>query len=344
MLFDTKVDISLNEFESFKVALAEGVRPDQRKFDEARKLSFQQITMPGVATVHLGTTVVSAVTTARLITPSENSPMKGMHNIYLFSDIQKGKTELMQTYFRFMWSNARILEEESLCVKAGEKVWALTTRLVVHDDDSGIFEAGIAAIIASLSTLRFPSFDSNSGLLFSPTSRRVHRIALSSRPICVTIGFTNGKNSKTGKHNSNLIIVDPSRIEQQVSRRFATFIFDENLEQIFLDSYLPGDLEEAYNTAREIAKEWKRTIDTAIDNFKPDNSYCVGEPHDFAGYEPPKFIMPPTGEMKRYKEIEVWYGTTKSKYVLDLDIKPEIVEKSEKNASNEGDWLFSSLN
>ena len=350
MLFDTKIDFSLNEFESYKTALTKGVRPDGRKFKEPRKLVFQKITTPGVATVHLGTTVVSAVTTARLITPAETSPSKGMHNIYLFTDNQKGKSDLLQTYFRLMWKNSRILEEESLCVKVGEKVWSLTTRLVVHNDDSGIFEAGVAAIYASLVSLRFPSFDSNSGLLFPPTIRRTHGIAISSKPVCVTIGFISGKDSISGKFQQNAILADPGRIEQLVSQRFATFVFDESFEQIFLDSYLAGNMEKEYSTIREfargIAREWKKSIDKAISDYKPDDSYCVGSPEDFVGYEPKKFVMPPTGELKQYQEIELWHGDTKSQYVLDLNFKPEDEEdekKEEKAHDEEGDWLFSSL-
>ena len=40
----------------------------------------------------------------------------------------------MQYYLRMVWTSSRVLEEESLCVKVGEKVWQLTSRVIVHDD------------------------------------------------------------------------------------------------------------------------------------------------------------------------------------------------------------------
>ena len=347
MLLNKSKDISSNEFDTYKNALFEGVRPDGRNFDESRKLIIQKITTPGVATVHLGNTVVSAVTSARLITPSENSPSKGFHNIFLFSDspISKSQSDSMQYYLRMVWTSSRVLEEESLCVKVGEKVWQLTSRVIVHDDDSGFIEAAFAALVASLGSLRFPAFDANTGILFRPTNHRVHKIAFSSKPICVVFSYID-IDGKT------VAIADPTRIEQLITQRYTMFIYDQNLEQIYLDCNLPARSEqhwENYQRGREIAKEWRDVLFNAIDEFDP-GPYSVGSPQDFAGYEPQKIILPHSGEIKQYSEIEIWRGETSSKYVIDMSLPFETMEENvspnseqKVNEKDSQDWLFSSL-
>ena len=348
MLLNPKVDFSKNEFDSYKKALSQGIRPDGRDLNEPRKLIIQKITTPGVATVHLGNTVVSAVTTARLVTPSQNSPSKGMHNIYLFADSlsSRGQLSTMNDYFKMVWAGSHVLEEESLCVKVGEKVWQLVSRVIVHDDDSGFIEAAFAALVASLATLRFPAFDANTGILFQPTNHRTHKIAFDSKPICIIFGYTD-IDGKT------ISIMDPTRIEQLITPRFTMFIFDQNLEQIYLDCNLPANGEkhwEDYNRARDIAKEWRSILFKAIDDFDPE-SYSVGSPQDFAGYEPKKVILPRSGEIKQYSEIEIWRGETTAKYIIDMSLPFEATQETESKESQKTtakgkesqDWLFSSL-
>ncbi|EAY01157.1 hypothetical protein TVAG_189430 [Trichomonas vaginalis G3] len=328
------MNLSNNEFEAYTLALKAGIRGDGRRFDESRKLIVQEITTPGVANVQLGNTRVTAITTARLAMPALSTPKKGTHNIYIFNDtpVQKSTAEAFQTYFRMIWKSCRILEDESLCVKVGEKVWMLTTRLIIHDDDGGILEAGFAAILASLGSLRFPSFDANTGVLFSPLHHRVHKIAFGVRAILVTVSFFEDK-----------IVADPTSVETLISTRFARFVFDEWGNQIYLDSNRMGDYEQSLELASNIAKEWFKSISEQVDNFNPELT-SVGSPADFADYIPTQFEPQKSLGTANYQPIEVWYGDSKLTITLDMDIKFEEEKVQVIDSSNkEDDWLLSSL-
>lgn len=327
--------LSKNEIDAATTALNSGIRTDGRGFLDPRKLVLKELTTPGVANIQLGNTSVTAVTTARLITPSANSPKKGIHNIYIFSDnpTKKSKSDAFQTYFKMIWSSCRIIEDESLCVKVGEKVWMLVTRIIIHDDDGGLLEASFAAVIASLGSLRFPSFDANTGILFSPIHHRVHRIAFAVRALIVTIGYIGDK-----------ILVDPLKIENEITPRFARFVIDEWGTQIYMDSHRPGDIDGAFEQAKIIAKNWFSSLTKEIEKFNPQ-LYSVGSPADFADYIPKQFV-PPQSSLQNinYEPIEVWYGETKCKITLDMDVNiEEQIEAKDTTQNADSDWLFSSV-
>jgi exosome complex RNA-binding protein Rrp42 (RNase PH superfamily) len=167
------------------------------------------------AHVQLGKTSVTALSTAKLAVPHPDRPSKGNHFIKLFAPgfTSFHALESFEQYFRFLWRKSDIIEEGSLCLRPGEKVWSVDTKIVIHDDDGGLIDAIFVACYISLSGLGFPSFDTSTGALFPAWHRRIQRIAFSIRPLAVTIGF-----------GPNFLLVDPSLTEMQIVKRFAVFV------------------------------------------------------------------------------------------------------------------------
>ena len=184
-------EISFNEFQTIKEALGQGIRSDMRNPKQPRKMTTSTSSMPGFALINLGKTVVTANTSASLVVPNPESPTRGFHNLTLQTPTIHLRSQLMefQTYFRFLWHKCHIIEEGSLCIQPGEKVWKLSTELIIINDDGGLLDALFAAVFVSLSTLRFPSFHPTTGVLFSPSSHRTHRIALTFNPVLITVAF-----------------------------------------------------------------------------------------------------------------------------------------------------------
>ena len=339
MLLRERLTASLVEFQAVQSALEAGVRADSRKFDESRELKILTSNNPGFALVQFGKTMVTSRTTAKLFVPNSYSPNKGSHYVKVFAPptIPKQCIDSFQTYFRMIWKSMNIVEEETLCVKNGEKAWLLTSEIVINDDDACVFDAALIALYVSLSQIKFPSFDPATGNLYPLSQRRAHRIAFSQKPISVTIAFFNDE-----------MIVDPTLLEMQMAKRYAVFVFSEHFQQIYVDMKRPKSVEkidEARNLAIRIAKERKVIIDKAVDSFKNEFS-CVGASADFIGYEPLDVILPKSHKgNQNFAEFKVWYGTTHEKFIIDFF---KIIDSSKPEAGNhtepeEENWLLSSL-
>ena len=182
---------SINEINAVKEALQLNVRADNRLFKEPRKLTVTCSAKPGFALVTLGKTMITARTTAKLVVPSTEKPSEGAHTINIFAPnvLTRSQIIIFQTYLRNLWKNLRIIENDTLCVKIGEKAWNLETSIVISNDDGGLLDCSIIAIYVSLSQLRFPAFDSTTGSLFPASQKRTHKAAFSVKPICVTVAF-----------------------------------------------------------------------------------------------------------------------------------------------------------
>jgi exosome complex component RRP45 len=167
MLLHRATQLSNNEFSAHKTALLHGIRFDRRQCNQSRVLSMATSSHPD-AHVQLGQISVTALSTAKLIVPHTSRPSKGNHFIKLFAPgfTSFHALESFEQYFLFLWRKSDIVEEESLCLRPGEKVWSVDTKIVIHDDDGGLVDAMFVACYVSLSGLGFPSFDTSTGALF----------------------------------------------------------------------------------------------------------------------------------------------------------------------------------
>ncbi|KAH0789685.1 exosome complex component RRP45 [Histomonas meleagridis] len=337
MLFQKALQVSSNEFQTNLEALKLGVRHDCRGFEAPRKLEIIDSDKPGSVCVKLGNTMITAMSTAKIVVPNENNPNKGFFSVCFQSSnpniFPNTTTKTFQTYFQYIWRSSNIFEESALCMKPGEKVWRITTQIFIGDDDGGLLDASVIACYISLSQLRFPSFDTSSGLLYRPSQRRTHKIAFIIKPVCVTVGFFKGK-----------ILVDPTLVELHSCDGFSLFVFDEWLQQIFLDSHMPQNIEDARNIAMEVAKTWAAITNDAVNSFKP-HLFSVGNESDFLGYEPHKTEIKVSKKATKTNEFEIWKGDLKSEFVLDFFDEENESEPtaSESENNTKENWLLSSL-
>ena len=316
MLLHPSPVVSKPEFETHVEAFNAGIRADGRRFGDSRRLIVETSSQP-FATVKLGRTSVTAVSTAKIEVPGDHSPSKGSHAIKLFAPgvRERGAVSQLELYFQMLWQKAGIIEQESLCMRPGEKAWHVTTVIVVY---------------VSLSGLGFPFFDAMTGSLYPPSQRRAHRMAFAVRPVAVTVGFKDGKR-----------VMDPSLLEMQAMRRFATFVFDEHGEQVLVDGVMTGDIQSARCEAGEVARQWRNEINAAIP-ASTKGLECVGSPADFIGYEPAKFEVPPMARMRELEAFQVWMGSTSDDIVVEFF--SELQEASEPESEcGTADWLRSSL-
>ena len=335
MLLHAAPGVSTNEVETHDAAFRAGFRADGRKFEEPRSLVVELSTKP-IATVRLGKTRVTAVSTAKVTVPSETSPSKGFHQIEVRSlgFLAREAAKELSGYFQMLWKQANIVDSESLCMRPGEKAWRVSTEIIIHDDDGGLIDAMFAACYASLYRLEFPFFDSVSGGLYPPSQRRTHRIAFAVRPISVTVGFL-----------GNQLIADPSLIEMQAMNRFATFVFDEWNQQILFDGQSPGNVEQARIFARQIANGWRDSVSSALNAVKATLE-CVGDRADFIDYEPSKFKVPERKAGKELPEFKPWIGEVTDEFVLNFfkGLEPATpLDVMDSEVGNDKDWLFASL-
>lgn len=330
------IQVSQNEYQAAKEALKLGIRADGRSFLESRQLKINLSDKQGYAGVIIGNTRVTAHTSAVMTVPSPNSLSRGSHTININTTTQNTKRDNIdqfQTYFRMIWKSIHVVEEDTLCIKPGEKVWNLNTKVVITDDDGGLLEACFAAVIISLSTLRFPSFDSVTGTLYPPSQRHTHKLAFSLKPILVTIGFFNKR-----------LISDLTLIEQQIVDGNAVFVFDDMYNQVFMEAVMPGDIDGARLEAIKVAKEWKSIYDQSFTAYDKSLN-CVGSPPDFSNYQSPVNEIHQNAKPKQYDNFEIWKKDIHPVYILDsFDLESESVNHDAiSHEINDDDWLMSSL-
>jgi exosome complex component RRP45 len=327
--------LSRTEFSTQREALTAGIRFDRRSFNDPRPLTISLSAHPG-ARIQLGRTSVTALSTAQLAVPHPDRPSKGRHQIKLSCTgfTSHPSLETLEFYFKRLWKKSDLIEEDSLCLKPGEKVWDVVTRVMIHDDDGGLIDCLFLAVYVALSALGFPAFDSTTGALFPPSQRRVHRIAFVMKPVAVTIGFFEDK-----------LIADPSLTEMQIVERYATFVFNEWDQQLLIDAQRPGLIDPARELALEVARRWRARVTDALGEIQ-DGLLAVGEPADFIGYEPAKFVVPRLRHRPDFGAFEVWQGDVRDDLVVDFFKDVQAVRDAtidDIDVSDSSDWLLGSL-
>jgi len=325
--------ISNNEKDNLIEVLRNGIRPDGRSLNQTRDIIIKPISQLGVCEVQIGGTSIVASTSAVLSTPSSRKPESGSHQIFVSSalDIFKRNTSQIQTYIRWIWMKVLALEERALCVKQGDKAWCLKTALVIHSDDGAIIDASFAAIIGSLASLRFPSFDVNSGMLFPSSQHRSHPIALSCRPSIATIALINGR-----------LFCDPSQSELLMSDGYSIIGFNEYKDMIFMDSSMVPYSSDLIKLSLEQSTKWYSSLKSVVDSFDPQ-LLCVGKESDYFGFEPKPFVFPHNSKLPKCTKIDMWKSDGKETFQFHIPIiREEVIEDSPSIDNKEG-WLFSSI-
>jgi exosome complex component RRP42 len=202
-----------------KEYLAEGKRFDGRKPDEFREISIEtgvSNKADGSAKVKIGKTEVivgikldvsepypDSLDKGKLMVTSELLPLSSPRfesGPPRFPAIELGR--LIDRAIR----ESKFIQFEKLCIKKGEKVWAVFIDIYSINDDGNLIDAAGIGTLVALKTAKFPKYDEkNEKVLYEESSNK--KIPLSKEiPIIVT----------THKIGDN-ILVDPTLEEEDIS-------------------------------------------------------------------------------------------------------------------------------
>ena len=204
--------------------LAEGKRFDGRKLDEFREISIEtgvSKMAEGSARVKLGKTDVIVGVKMDVTTPYPDSPDKG--NLIVSSELlplssprfESGPPKFPAIELGRLIDRAiresKFVKFEELCIKEGEKVWAVFIDIYSLNDDGNLVDAACIGAVAALKSARIPKYDEKEERVSHGewTDKKVP--TTKEMPICITT-------HKIG----NSIIVDPTQEEEDVSETRVT--------------------------------------------------------------------------------------------------------------------------
>ncbi len=210
--------------ERIREYLSKGNRFDGRSLDEFRELEIEtgiSNKAEGSAKVKLGKTEVLVGIKMDVVEPYPDSPNKG--NLMVTSELlplssprfENGPPKFPAIELGRLIDRAiresKFIDFEKLCIKEGEKVWAVFIDIYSINDDGNLLDAAGIGAIAALKSAVMPKYDEKTGKV-SYGEFTDKKIPLSDEiPIVTTI-------HKIGKS----ILVDPILEEEDVSETRVT--------------------------------------------------------------------------------------------------------------------------
>jgi|SRR3989344_191258 len=207
-------------------------RLDGRKFDEFRKnISIEYGISPnsadGSARVKIGYTEVIAGVKFEIITPYPDEPEKGtiiagVELLPLSSpDFESGPPdikaiELARAVVDRGLRESKAIDFKSLCIRSGEKAWAVVIDVYSINDDGNLADAIGLCALAALKDAKYPKYDEKNNKI-DYKERTNKRLNLNELPIPVTIVKLKDK-----------LIVDPNLEEEKYSDSRLTITTVEN--------------------------------------------------------------------------------------------------------------------
>lgn len=211
-------------------SLAKGVRYDGRKKDEFRPIEIKVGmigTAEGSAHVKCGDTEVLAGVKMSVEKPFGDTPNEGIlmvgAELYPMSNpkYESGPPDAVAIEVARVIDRgireSKSLDNQRLCIRAGEKVWTINVDICPLNDDGNLIDVGSMAAVAAILNARFPSFE---GEKVDYKKKTDEKIPITRVPVAVTV-------LKIG----NAIIVDPLETEEQAldARLTVTTIDDGRL-------------------------------------------------------------------------------------------------------------------
>ncbi len=203
------------------------VRADGRKLDEFRKIEFEldiSKTAEGSARVKIGDTEVLAGVKMLVSTPFPDTPEDGaiMINAEFLpmasAEFESGPPgieaiELARVVDRGL-RESKAIDVKKLCIKKGEKCWAVSVDIMTMNDDGNLLDAAALATILAVKNTRFPTYDGNEVNYKQLTD---DRLQIEKIPVMVTV-------SKIGDY----LFVDPVvEEEQNIDARLTVTLTDD---------------------------------------------------------------------------------------------------------------------
>jgi len=216
---EKEAPISISEHNFILSCLEDGKRTDGRGIWDFRALKITFGEDPGQCEVQLGQSRVYVVVSSEIVEPYPDRPTEGF---FLFntefspmasphfetgrpSDYAVELGRIIEKGLR----DSRAVDTEALCIRVGEKVWAISCEIIILDHGGNLIDcAGIAAITALLHFRRPEvSFVGEEVIVHSLEERDPVPLSIHHIPICVTFCFF-----KDGE----LMVVDPSYKEERI--------------------------------------------------------------------------------------------------------------------------------
>jgi exosome complex component RRP42 len=211
-------------------SLSKGVRYDGRKKDEFRDIEIKTgfiATAEGSAQVRCGDTEVLAGVKMSIEKPFGDTPNEGILMVgaellplsnpkYEAGPPDAIAIEVARVIDRGI-RESKSLDNQRLCIKAGEKVWTINVDICPLNDDGNLIDIGSMAAVAAILNARFPVVENDKA---NYKKKSDERVPINKVPIAITI-------LKIG----NAFVVDPTELEEQAadSRLTVTTIDDDNL-------------------------------------------------------------------------------------------------------------------
>jgi exosome complex component RRP42 len=225
--------------ERIKKYLEEGKRFDGRKPDDFRNITIESgvsKNAEGSARVKLGNTEVLVGVKMDVAEPYSDSPDKG--NLMVTAEFlplssprfengppKINSIEVGRVIDRII-RESKFIELEKLCIKEGEKVWAVFVDIYSINDDGNLLDAAGIGAIAALKTAKIPKYDEKEEkVVYGEWTAK--SIPLSKEiPLSITAHKIGGA-----------IIVDPTKEEEDISETRVTIGTSEH----YISSMQKGD-------------------------------------------------------------------------------------------------------
>ncbi|KAG6224096.1 hypothetical protein E4U46_003133 [Claviceps purpurea] len=234
---------SVNERTFLTKALQEGLRLDNRKFEQFRPIELTFGDDYGVADVKCGKTRVVAKVSAEVTVPFTDRPFDGIFSIA--SELSPmvapsfevhRPTEQEVLLSRMLEKTIRrsgALDTESLCLIAGQKCWSVRADLHVLSHDGNLLDVSCFAVIAALRHFRKPesSMEGETLTVYTPAEREPMPLSWLHSPFCVTFSFF-GEKGHGGDQNEEgeLVLLDSTWLEEQLRVSSCTFSLNKHGE------------------------------------------------------------------------------------------------------------------
>ncbi|KAK2592100.1 3'-5'-exoribonuclease [Conoideocrella luteorostrata] len=229
---------SLSEKTFVTRALEEGLRLDNRKFEQFRPLHLVFGDKYGVADVQCGKTRVVAKVSAEVTVPFTDRPFDGIFSItselspMVAPSFEVNRpTEQEVLLSRILEKTIRrsgALDTESLCLIAGQKCWSVRADLHVLSHDGNLLDVSCFAVIAALRHFRKPesSMEGETLTVYTAAEREPVPLSWLHSPFCLTFSFF-GEN---GQADGETVLLDTTWLEEQLRESSCTFSLNKHGE------------------------------------------------------------------------------------------------------------------
>lgn len=247
--------------ERIREYLKAGKRFDDRGNEEYRKIVIEtgiSNKAEGSARVKFGNTEVLAGVKMDVMTPFGDHPDEGIlitttellpssSSKYEPGPPKIESIEMARIVDRGI-RESKFIDMKKLCIKEGEKVWAINIDLYSLNDDGGLLDAFALAALAALKNARIPKYDEEKGKPVYGEWTNSQIPVTKHMPLTITV-------HKIG----NTILIDPNSEEEESSETRVTFSISEggmiNAMQKGNESPIPMD--DFVKIVDFVEKKWK---------------------------------------------------------------------------------------